>query len=514
MSTEGAGRPQAPEPVPVNAPDEASGGSRRWWILLVVSVAQFMVGLDATVVNVMMPELQDSLGLSTTGLQWVLSIYVLLFGGLMLLGGRLTDVIGRRRVLLAGLVLFVAGSLAAGLAQGDATLLVARAVQGVAAAALSPAALSILVVTFPDPGERARAFGIWGTVIGVGASIGTLLGGAIVEVGWRWAFYINIPIGAVLVAAAIALVPGSRPAGSRPASDTAGALTSTVGLLLLVFGIVSTTTRGWTDGLTLGALAGAVVLLAAFPQVERRSAAPLVPLRLLRQRGVVAGGLGQLSTAGIMLPAFFLLPMYMQNVLGYSPLQTGLAYLPTSLAMMIVAPVVSGMIAKIGPLVLYVTGTLFLGGTVALMLFSSTDSSYWSLLLPVTALLGIGLVLCMIPTPVVGTSQATPEDAGTTSALLNAATEIGGAFGLAVVATVLESRIAHLVARGVDPVDALSQALHLGFGVLFGWVGLSLVVGLVGFRGLGAATSGRPAAVDTSVADDPGIAEQPGMSAA
>ncbi len=488
-----------------DATPRISGGNRRWWILLVVSVAQFMVGLDATVVNVMMPELQRSLGLSTTGLQWIMSVYVLLFGGLMLLGGRLTDVIGRRRVLLAGMVLFTAGSLAAGLAEGEAALLAARAVQGVAAAALSPAALSILVTTFPDPGERAKAFGIWGTVLGVGASIGTLLGGAIVNMGWRWAFYINIPIGVVLTAAAIAFIPVGRPAGPRPASDVAGALTSTAGLLLLVFGIVSTTTRGWTNGVTVGAFAGAVVLLAAFPQLERRSVAPLVPLRLFRQRGVVAGGLGQMCTAGIMLPTFFLLPMYMQNVLGYTPLETGLAYIPTSLAMMIVAPVVSGMIARTGPLILYVTGTLFLGGTITLMLFSSTDGSYWSLLLPATALLGIGLVLCMIPTPVVGTSQATPEDAGTTSALLNASTEIGGAFGLAVTATVVESRIARQVARGVDPVEALNHALHISFGVLFGWVALSLITGLVGFRGLRTAAADQ---ADTTAQLD-SVAAQP-----
>lgn len=512
MSIEGKRAAPAPDQEPANAPDQASRDSRRWWILLVVSAAQFMVGLDATVVNVMMPELQDSLGLSATGLQWVLSIYVLLFGGLMLLGGRLTDVIGRRRVLLAGLVLFTAGSLAAGLAEGEAALLAARAVQGVAAAALSPAALSILVMTFVEPAERAKAFGIWGTVLGVGASIGTLLGGAIVEVGWRWAFYINIPIGVVLVVVAIALIPGGAPVGSRPASDIGGALTSTAGLLLLVFGIVSTTTRGWTDGLTLGAFGGAVVLLAIFPQVERRSAAPLVPLRLFRQRAVVAGSLGQLTTAGIMLPAFFLLPMYMQNVLGYSPLETGLAYIPTSLAMMIIAPVVAGMIAKTGPMVLYVTGTLFLGGMVTLMLYSSTDGSYWSLLLPVTALLGIGLVLCMIPTPVVGTSQATPEDAGTTSALLNAATEIGGAFGLAVIATAVESRFATLVARGVDPVDAFNQALHVGFGVMFVWVGLSLVTGLVGFRGLGVAASDQSAQAATGLAGDPTSPGQPGIA--
>ena len=490
--------------APTVASGDAPRDNRRWWILVVVASAQFMVGLDATVVNVMLPQLQRGIGLSVANTQWVMSIYVLLFGGLMLMGGRLTDVLGRRRVLLGGMALFLGGSLLAATADGTSQLLIARALQGFGAAGLAPAALSIMVTSFPDPKERTKAFGVWGTVIGIGASIGTLLGGAIIDIGWRWAFYINLPLGAILAVAAIALVPAMRPTGPRPRADVAGAVTSTSGLLLLVYGITAIGRRGWTSPVTIGSLVAAVVLLVAFYQVEKRSSAPLVPLRLFQQRGLLTAGAGQILAAGVMLPCFFLLPQYMQTVLGYSPLQTGLAYIPTSLAMMIVAPAVSKMIAKTGPRLLYVVGTVVLGCTLALMLGSKVHSGYWSLLLPVTALLGIGLVLCLITASVVGTSQVTDEDAGIVSALLNSASEIGGALGLTVAATLLQTRSAKLVAHGTNPLTAFNLGLHRGFGALFVWIGLGLLVGLIGFRGLRVAT--QP---DLAAAAGPAPVEDP-----
>ncbi|HSV68377.1 MAG TPA: MFS transporter [Mycobacteriales bacterium] len=496
-------QPEATSPPP---PD-----NRRWWVLIVVSMAQFLVVTDATIVNVMLPQLQRSLGMSGTGLQWVMSLYVLLFGGLLLLGGRLTDVVGRRRVLLSGIVLFTAGSLLAGLAHSQAQLLSARAIQGIAAACVSPAALSILVTTFTDLKERNKAFGIWGTVIGIGASIGTLLGGAIVDIGWRWAFYINVPIGVVLALGAVALIRGGAPTGPRPKSDTAGALTATAGLLAVVYGIVSTTMHGWLDPLTIGSLAAGAVLLGVFVQVEHRSTAPLLPLRLFRQRGVVAGTLGQFITAGVMLPTFFLLPQYMQTVLGYSPLKTGLAYLPTSLALMIVAPILTQAINKTGPRSLYISGAVVLGGMLVLLQGTALHGNYWGLLMPATAMLGLGLVLCMIPTPVVGTSQATEQDAGTTSALLNAATEVGGALGLAVTATVVTARAGELIVGGAGPLDALNQGLHRGFLVLLVWAGLSLLVGIIGFRGFKptAAADAHPAVLDVAPPSDTPVPAAP-----
>lgn len=455
---------------------------RRWWVLAVISLAQFVIAIDSSVVNVMGPRLKEAIGLSTTGLQWVMNIYVLLFGGLLLLGGRLADVIGRRLVFLAGLALFTLASLAAGLAESEGVLLAARALQGIGAAALSPASLSILVTAFPDTKERAKAFGVWGAVIGIGASIGTILGGAVVNADWRWAFWINVPVGLAIGAAAVALIKASKPSGDRPPKDLAGAVTATGGLLLLVYGIVTSSDHGWTDWRTLGSLALAAVLLVSFVVVEGRSAAPLVPLRLFRSRSVVAGSLGEFLTAALMMPIFFLLPLWMQGVLDYSPLQTGLAYLPVSIALMLLAPVASQLIGKTGPRAMYLAGTVALAATLVMLTRMPVHSGYWGFLLPVTALFGIGLVFCLIPTPVVGTSEATDGDAGTTSALLNASTQIGAAFGIAVSVTVLNKRVASQAAAGASENVALVHGLQAAFTVLLVFLALSVLNGLFGFR--------------------------------
>ncbi|MEU1885432.1 MFS transporter [Micromonospora rifamycinica] len=472
------------EQVQVAAGRESALHRRRWLIMSVVSVGQLMIALDTTVASVMGPQLQKDLGLSATGLQWVFNNYIVLFGGLLLLGGRLNDVIGRRRMFVGGLVLFAAGSLLAAMANTDTQIMAARAIQGIAAAGLSPACLSILVVAFRDPAERTKAFGVWGAVIGVGAGLGTLLGGAIVDVNWRLAFYINLPIAVVLLFAAFALIPGGAPTGPRPRADVLGGLTGTLGLGALVFAIVSVNDHGWTGPRTVVSFLVAAVMLPAFVMIEMRAEAPLLPLRLFRLRGVVAGSLGELFTAGIMIPCFMLLPIYMQSVLGYTPMETGLAYLPTTLAMMIVAGPLSKAIPKIGARVPYVIGAVLLAGMLVLLLRTPVDASYWSVLFPITTLLGVGLVLCLIPTPTVGTSEATEEDAGTTSAVLNVSTQVGGALGLAVAATVLQNRITEYAADGRVGPEALNDALQAGIATLFVWVGLSLLTGIIGFRGL------------------------------
>ncbi|MFD3664686.1 MFS transporter [Streptomyces sp. NPDC058659] len=483
--------PEAPTgpPGPTATGPEAPAPGKRGMILAVVAVAQLVCVLDATIANVMLPQLRGDLGLGTTGLQWVMNIYVLLFGGLMLLGGRLTDVFARRTVLVSGIALFTLGSLAAATADTGGMLLAGRGLQGIGAAVLSPAALSILVTTYPEPAERAKALGIWGTVMGVGASLGTLLGGAVTDIDWRWAFLINIPIGLLLIAAAYVYVPKIVRTGARPPADVLGALTGTLGLLTLVFGIVTAGSEGWTDPTALGSLAAAVVLLAVFVRVESTAKAPLLPLHLLRRRSVATGTVAQLITAGLMLPAFFMLPQYMQLGLGYTPMEVGLAYIPTCLAMLGVSGAVPVLIAKFGPRVPYVIGTVLLAVMLVLMLGAATTSGYWSLLLPVTALLGVGLVLCMMTAPVVGTQDASEQDAGTTSAILNASTEVGGALALAVTATVVGSRLAELTAQGVGTAEAFTEALQRGFLVLFVWIAANLAIGLFGF-------AGRPATGD------------------
>jgi EmrB/QacA subfamily drug resistance transporter len=473
---------------------------RRWWVLTVVSFAQFMIAIDSSIVNVMGPRLKEAIGLSTTGLQWVMNIYVLLFGGLLLLGGRLADVIGRKQIFLFGLVVFTGASLAAGFAHSETQLLTARAVQGIAAAALSPASLSILVTSFPDPAERSKAFGVWGAVIGIGASVGTIIGGAIVNTDWRWAFWINVPVGVALGVAAVALIHIRRPSGARPPADVPGALTATGGLVLLVYGIVTSTEHGWTDWRTLGSFAVSAALLTAFVVVEQRSPSPLVPLRLFRARSVVAGSLGEFLTAALMMPLFFLLPLYMQEVLGYSPLKTGLAWLPTSLGLILLAPVLSQLITKTGPRAMYLGGVVALGAVLVIAVGIPQHASYERFMLPLSALFGVGLLACLLATPIVGTSGATDEDAGTTSALLNASTQIGAAFGIAISVTVLNTRAAHLVAHGATANEALVKGLSTAFAVLFVMLALSAINGLIGFRGLGQpAASEAPASATLPV---------------
>jgi EmrB/QacA subfamily drug resistance transporter len=466
-------------------PHTGTSDPRRWWILVVVSLAQFVLAIDGAIVNVMGPRLKEAIGLSTTGLQWVMNIYVLLFGGLLLLGGRLADVLGRRQVFVSGLVVFTAASFGAGLSHTETELLVARAVQGLGAAALSPASLSIVVTVFPDPDERKKAFGVWGTIIGVGASTGTLLGGAIADADWRWAFWLNVPVGVIVGAGTLAWVRIPRPTGSRPPMDLLGALTATGGLILLVYGIINSSIRSWTANATLISFSASAVLLASFVVVESRSGAPLVPLRLFRTRAVIAGGLGEFLTAALMMPLFFMLPLYMQEVQGYTPLRTGLAWLPTSIGIMVFASAAPKLILRTGPRLMYLTGTAVLVGVVALAVGIPLRSGYAGFMLPLSALFGLGLVLCLIPTPIVGTSQATDKDAGTTSALLNASTQIGAGFGIAVSVTVLNSRVSHLLEAGQPYRTALVHGLSRAFIVLGVFLGLSMLNGLFTFRGLG-----------------------------
>lgn len=489
-----------PQAVPAQ-PDQEAGPAadpRRWWVLAVVSTGALIISLDTTVVSVMGPQLQHDLGLSTTGLQWVFNSYIVLFGGLLLLGGRLNDVIGRRRMFLGSLALFAAGSLLAALAQGSEQILLARGIQGFAAAGLSPACLSILVVAFRNPVERAKAFGVWGAVIGIGAGVGTLLGGAIADVNWRLAFYINIPIAVVLAFAAVALVRGGGLEGPRPPADIAGGVTGTIGLGALVYGIVSINDHGLFATPTVVAFICAAVLLPLFVRIESRAEAPLLPLRLFRIRGVVVGSLGEYFTAGLMFPCFMLLPIYMQNVLQYSPLETGLAYIPTTLAMMILAGPLSKAIPRIGARIPYVLGAALLVLVLILMVRTPLTGSYWTVMFPITLLLGVGLVLCLIPTPIVGTSAATEEDAGITSALLNVSTQFGGALGLAISATVLQSHLDHLAGQGEMSSGALNEAMHRGVMTLFVWVGLSLLLGIIGFRGLKVSNTPAPPPVTTT----------------
>jgi EmrB/QacA subfamily drug resistance transporter len=475
--------------VPAGGPagPSAMRNPRRWRILAVVALAQLMIAIDASVVNTLTAKLQQDLGLSTTSLAWVVNIYVLFFGGLLLLGGRLADVFGRRRMFLSGLLLFTASSLAVALTASAGPLLVARAVQGVSAAALAPAAVSILVVSFPNPVERGKAFGMWGASIGVGAVIGMLLGGALVDINWRYAFWINVPIGIAIAIAAARLIRLPQPTGKRPPTDAAGAVTSTVGMFALVCSILNGSTDGWTNARTVGGFVLAVVLIAGFLTIESKSAAPLLPLRLFKMRALVAGSLGEFLTTALMFPMFFLVSLYWQRVLGYSPLKVGVAWMPGGVLFLLLAPLVQGAIQKVGPRGVYLAGTVVFASVMVFLLTFSEHSGFFTVVLPFSLLIGLGMVLCLIVNPIVGTSQATGQDAGITSAAINVFTQTGGAIGVSVAVTIFYSRSNHLTALGHSAASSMVGGLHAAGIALIVLLALSMINGLVTYRKLGGA---------------------------
>jgi EmrB/QacA subfamily drug resistance transporter len=463
---------------PSDAPEAKSGPwGGRGLILALVCFAQFMVVLDATVVNIMAPEIQRSFTSSLSTLQWVMTSYVLVFGGCMLLGGRLTDVLGRRKVFFASLLLFTAASLFAGLSASPGELIAARVLQGIGAAGLSPAAMSIVVTTFSEPAMRAKALGVWGTVMGVGASCGTLIGGVVTEIDWRLGFFINVPVGVVLLLAIRRVPVGAPSERQRGGIDIAGAAFITGGLLLLVLAITRTAEVGWRSGQTYAALGASSLLLLAFVVVERRTMVPMLPLSLLRSVNVRVGSFAQFVAAGVMLPFFFLLPQYMQNVLGYSPIKTGLAYIPTSLSMIVVASMVPAILSKFGVRLPYVLGSLALLAGPVLVARAGEHATYWGTLLPITLLMGVGLVSCMMISPIVATMDASDEDAGAVSAVLNSSSEIGGAIGLAVAVTSVTSH------NGGN----FTNALQAGAVVMIVWAVINVLVG-------GFTMKGRPKA--------------------
>ncbi len=414
---------------------------RRWWILAFVAIAQFLVVLDATVVNVMIPTISTTLGGSIEQLQWVVNGYVVVFGGFLLLGGRMADLLGRRRVLLAGIAVFIAGSVLAGLSDGIGMLVAARVLQGLGAAALSPAALSIVVTTFPDPGERTRALGIWGAIMGLGGALGALVGGALIGVHWSLAFFINVPLCLLVVAGVIWLVPASTRTARGP-SDLLGAALGTAGVSTFVFGVSRIELVGWLHWQSLGLMGAGAALVICFLRVEWSRPHALLPRAVFTRRSVRVGVAAQVVSAATMLPFFFLLPQYLQLVQGYTPLRTGVAYLPTGVVMIVVSSVLPTLLARLGSRPVYVGGALITAAAAGAILLFEPGSSYPALVMPVMMAMGAGLVLCMMIGPIVGTAGASEGEAGAVSAVLNASSEVGGAVGLAVVVSVTVQAVA------------------------------------------------------------------------
>jgi EmrB/QacA subfamily drug resistance transporter len=429
-------------------------------VLVIVAVAQFMVVLDASVVNVALPSIQRDVGFSEQSLSWVLNAYTLLFGGFLLLGGRAADRLGRRRLFMAGIGLFAGASLACGLSQSEATLLIARGAQGLGGAMVSPAALSIILTTFAEGSERNRALAVWGAIAGAGGAVGLLLGGAIVQVlSWRWVFFVNVPIGAAVLLLAPRILAESRAEGARSGYDLEGATAITLGTMALVFTLIKSNEWGWGSARTLAGLAVAAGLLVGFVWIERRHENPLVSLRIFANRSLAASDATMLLLAAALFGVLFFCTLYLQQVLGYNALKTGVAYLPLSFTLIGSSAVASRVADRFGPKPVLVGGLLV--ATVGFALFTRLQAhgDYAGRVVPAMVVMGVGLGMSFVPITIAATSGVAAEDSGLASGLLNTTQQVGGSLGLAVLSAVATSRIT----SGLHGGSALPAALTHGF---------------------------------------------------
>jgi EmrB/QacA subfamily drug resistance transporter len=446
-----------------------ASAKHKWWALALLCVVQFMVVLDIAIVNVALPSIQVDLGFSQENLQWVISAYALVFGGFLLLGGRAADLLGRRRVFFVGLAVFSVGSLLAGLAWSEASLIGARSVQGLGAAVISPAALSILTTTFSEGRERNIALGAWGAVGGFGAAAGVLLGGVFTDaLSWEWIFFINLPVGATAMALAPLLLSESRDARVRR-FDALGAVLVTVGLSTAVFGITQANDYGWTSGKTIGIFAAAVALLGGFLAAETRADDPLMPFSIFRIKTVSGANVAGFILGTALFSMFLMLTLYMQQVLGYSPMKTGVAYLAVAGTSIIWATVASQLVTKIGVKPVLVTGMSLL--TIGLLYFTqvSVDGSYVGDLLPGFLIVAIGMAFSFVPISIAALAGIEARDAGLASGLLNTSQQIGGALGIAILSSVAVAQTNDATASGHSVPSALTSGFHAAF-----WVGAAV----------------------------------------
>jgi EmrB/QacA subfamily drug resistance transporter len=463
---------------------------RRWLALVLLSAAQFVVVLDASIVNVALPSIGRALHFSTSNLQWVVNAYTLTFGGFLLLGGRAADLFGRRRVFMGGLVLFALASLAGGLAQSEGWLITARAVQGLGAAIVSPAALSIVTTTFAEGAERNRALGVWGAVAGAGGAAGVLLGGILTDsLGWEWVLFVNVPIALAAAAVTPLLVAESR-AAERHGFDVAGAVTITAGLALLIYSVVGTTDHGWGSARTLAGLAAAVVLIAAFVVREATARSPLVRLGILRTRNLAAANVVGLMTGGSLFAMFFFISLYLQRVLGYSPLKTGFAYLPLAVTIFLAAGAASALVGRVGIRATLVTGLLFVSGGLVWFAQVSAGGTYLGDVLVPSILVAVGLGLSFVSVTLAATAGVEAAEAGLASGLINTSQQVGGALGLAVLSTLATDRAQHAAASGFAPPAALVEGFQLAFLVAAGIAAVGAVIAAVAVR-VGRAPAGE-----------------------
>jgi EmrB/QacA subfamily drug resistance transporter len=455
-----------------------SQNPRRWWILAILGVAQLMVVLDATIVNIALPSAQEALDFSDDARQWIVTAYALAFGALLLIGGRLGDLFGRKRTLIAGLIGFAAASAIGGAADSFGVLVAARAAQGAFGALLAPAALSLLTTTFTDPSERGKAFGIYGAIAGGGGALGLLLGGVLTEhLSWRWTLYVNLLFAIPAALGALALL-ARQARDARPHIDVPGTLTATGGLFALVYGFAQAETHGWGSATTLGFLAGGVALLAAFVAIERRAAHPLLPLRVVLDRNRGGSYLATGIAGAGMFGVFLFLTYYLQQTLGYSPIETGFAFLPMLGAVMLTATMsTAALLPRVGPRPLVTLGMLFAAGGMVLLAQLAVDSTYAAHVLPGLLLSGVGIGLVMAPAMSTATLGVDEHDAGVASATVNTMQQIGGSLGTALLSTLSASAVSSYMAGKATTADVAAQAAVHGYTTAFWWAAAIFAAG-------------------------------------
>ncbi len=452
---------------------------RKGFLLALLAASQFVVVLDASITNVALPSIGRALDISQDGLSWVVNAYTLTFGGFLLLGGRLADLLGRRRVYMAGLILFGIASFIGGLAQSEAMLIASRALQGLGAALLSPAALSILTATFREGAERNKALGVWGAVAGSGGAIGVLLGGILTEyLSWRWVLLVNVPIVAVAAFLAPRIIVESAVVARTHSFDIAGALSVTAGVSLLVYALVDANNSGWGSALTMSLIGLAIALLVAFVFIERRVEAPLVPGDIFSSRTRTASYVIAVLIAGSLFSMFYFISLYMQLVLGWSAIRSGLSYLPLGLTIVVAAGVGSQIVNRIGFKPVLATGLGFI--TVAMLWWAqiSLDGTFLSDVLGPSLVAAVGLGLSFVSVTVGGTSGVRDDEAGLASGLINASQQVGGALGLAILVAIANARTDAFGDGGPEALNEGFQAAFLG-GAAFAALGVVLALTMI-----------------------------------
>jgi EmrB/QacA subfamily drug resistance transporter len=455
---------------------------KRWQALVLLCSAQFVVVLDASIVNVALPTIRDALDFSQANLPWVVNAYVLTFGGFLLLGGRTADLLGRRRVFMAGLLLVAVASLLAGFAATEGQLIAARAAQGLGAAIISPAALSIVTTTFSDGAERNKALGVWGAVAGSGGAAGVLLGGILTDgLGWEWVLWVNVPVSLIALALSPGLIAESRAEHETRSFDVAGAVTVTAALSILVYALVDATEAGWGSTQTLGLIALSVALLAVFVAIELRSAKPLVPFSIFRIRTLTGANVVGLLVGASLFSMFFFISLYMQQVLEYSAIKAGLSYLPLALTIMATAGIASQLVTRIGYKPVLAIGLLFI--VAGLVWFSrvSVGGGFTTDVLGPSLLAAAGLGFSFVTTTIAAVSGVEETEAGLASGLINTSQQIGGALGLAVLSTIATSRTDDLLGTGTAAPDALTEGFQAAFlgGAAIAFLGFVLTLILI-----------------------------------